>query len=386
MRLSHTLAARLALAGLVLFTGAAVAGTIALALAPTAPRWLALGPVACVAASWACAAARSRLGRVGRHPYRVLHDRTAITFRLDEEAYRQGLRRAHGRARIETIYESLGEGQETVRLQKFVSESTRLDPTRVLEEWGYACRVAGQGGGDREVSPEPHLSDSRSFQLDLKLPEPVARGQTFTVVEEMEFPADLEHEGPCLTFQVSYPTARRSVEISFEGLRPAQAGYRIDRGHGPIEAGALEVSELGDGPRISHDWGRARVGEQLVIEWAWERASLPAAPSATESLITTALARQRSMAGLLAAQTITSMETGAGAAAPEGGEESASAEEHPIIKAARARERLRQGGAGGQSRREPPAAAPRSKRPRSAREGKRPRAPGPLAPRKDGED
>lgn len=385
MRLSHTLAARLALAGLVLFTGAAVAATAALALAPAAPRWLALGPVASVAAAWACAAARSRLARVGRHSYRVLHERAAMTFRLDEEAYRQGLRQACGRARIETLYESLGEGQETVRLQKFVSEGTRLDPTRVLEEWGYACRVAGQGGGEREVSPEPRLSDSRSLQLDLKLPEPVARGQTFTVVEVLEFPADLEDEGPSLTFQVSYPTARRSVEISFEGLRPAQAGYRIDRGHGPIEVGALEVSGLGDGRRIAHDWGRARVGEQLVIEWAWDRASLPAAPSGTEGLIAAALARQRSMTGLLAAQTMTGMETGAGAAAPEGGEEAASAEEHPIIKAARARERLRHGGAGGEGRPEPPAAAPRSKRPRSEPEKNRPRAPGPSAPRKDGE-
>jgi hypothetical protein len=386
MRLSHTLAETFALAGLVLFTGAAVAGIGALAFAPTAPRWLALGSVACVAAAWACAAARSRLGRVGSHSYRVLRERTAMTFRLDEEAYRQGLRRARGSARIETLYESLCEGQEIVRLQKFVSESTRLNPMRVLEEWGYACRVAGQGGEKCEVSPEPFLSDSRSLQLDLKLPEPVGRGQTFTVVEELEFPADLEDEGPCLVFQVSYPTASRSVEISFEGLRPAEAGYRIDRGQGPIEAGALEVSEFGDGRRIVHDCGRARVGEQLIIQWAWDRASLPAVPSATEGLIAAALVRQQSMAGLLASQTITGMETGAGAAAPEGDEEIASAEEHPIIKAARARERLRYGGAGDEGRPEPPAAPAGSKRPKSARRRKRSRAPGASAPRKDGED
>ncbi len=387
MRFNHALGEIVALAGSVLFTGAAAAGVGALILAATPPRWLALGSVACVAAAFACAAVRSRLRRVGRHPYRVLRDRYAVTFRLDQEAYSKGIRQARARARIETLYESLREGQESVRLQKFVSESTRLDPKRVLEEWSYACHVAGEGREERAVSPEPFLSHSRSLELDLKLPEPVGKGQTFTLVEELEFAADLEDEAPCLIFQVSYPTASRSVEISFEGLRPAEAGYRIDRGHGAVEAGALEASEVGDGGScIAHHWERPQVGEQLVIAWAWERASLPAAPAATEGLMAAAMAGQKSMVELLASQAIAGGEMGAGAASSEGDEETTPAEEHPIIKAARARERLLYGGAGREGQPEPPAAAAGSKRPKSPRRAQRSRPPGASGPRHDGKD
>ncbi len=329
----------LTLAGSVLFAGLTAVGVGAIVFAPAPSRWLALATVACLAAAFACAVARAGLVRPARHPYRVLRDRYTLSFRTDEEPRQAGAYCARGRVRIETLFESLRDGQTSVPLQKFVTESTRLDPERVLKDWNYACRVASGGGEECEAAAHPLLSPSRSLQLDVSLPAPVAKGQTFTVVEELDFASDLDDEQPSYMFQVSYPTAVREVEISFEGLRPREPGYRIDREHGAVESGALEVADLGDGrSRVTYSWNRPQVGDELAIRWTWDPSSLPEAPPLAERLIAEALTRQGSLAEILASQAIPAAESTEPVASSEAGAKTA-AEEHPTIKAARARER-----------------------------------------------
>jgi hypothetical protein len=367
-------AAALALAAL----AAAAAGAIL--WLPQAPRWLALAAVACVAAAFACAAAGRRLHELGRHRFRVLGERYTLTIRPDEEA--KGAARARGHVRVETVYESLRDAQSSLRLQKFVAEPTRMDPVALLKDWNYACRVVGPeareapdkggpgGKEEREAAAQATLSESRSLQVEVTLPQPVARGETFTFVEDLDFASELRDGGASLTFQVSYPTRSHDVEILFEGLRPETAEYRINRGQGVAETGPLAVGDLGGArTRIVHQWRRPEVGEELALRWRWDPRSLPAQPSASETLIAEARARQAAIQERLAAQ-IEGADGTAPALAPKEAGEGGSAEDHPVIKAARAREQALSGRS--------PTPAPPSQA-RAAPEGGKPRADDPMA-------
>jgi hypothetical protein len=173
-----------------------------------------------------------------------------------------------------------------------------------------------------------------------------------------------------LTFQVSYPTRSHDVEILFEGLRPETAEYRINRGQGVAETGPLAVGDLGAArTRIVHRWRRPEVGEELALRWSWDPRSLPAQPSLSETLIAEARARQAAIQERLAAQ-IEVADATAPALAPKEAGEGGSAEDHPAIKAARAREQALHGRS--------PTPAPPSEA-RAAPEGGKPRADDPMA-------
>jgi len=345
------------------FAGASLGGAALLAALPEIPRWLALGTAVCVVLAGLCAYLWTRLRALARHPFRIRAARHRVVFR-NAAADPSGVPLAAATVSSETEFECLRSGATSLRLQKFVTEPSGLDPGRLLSDWGYQCRI-GKGGEGTRATPRPYLSSSRSLQLDLPLAEPMRAGARFTVAEELGFETLLDAPAR-LVFQPSYPAESQSVEIAFQGVRPLRARYVIERGLGEVETGALDVE---GGSRLSLVWNDAEPGQQLAVDWDWDPASLPAPLTEIERLIAAARARQREIETLLATQFSDSLsqetdgegaeahwiiraarmrEAGFGGGTPDlqgdagfvGDADDAPAEEHPIVKAARAREKL----------------------------------------------
>ena len=259
----------------------------------------------------------------GRHHVRILRDKTTITFgaRGEEGA-------VCGYIETATTYQSRRDGLTSLRLQKFITEPTRIDSTALLKNWGYRCRMENTGA----IEPVPEISESRSLMLDFTLPHPVDAGGVFTLNEEMEILCDLRNQEAVFTFQVRDPTDQRDIHMIFEGPCPENALFRLDNGHREYVEGVLEVVETERGARsLQHVWQNPHPGEELRLSWLWPGTAVAAArelaarlnPANDPELATTFASRV--MAGEI------------GLGTKGGAEEGACAEDHPLIKVARAR-------------------------------------------------
>jgi hypothetical protein len=320
------------------------------------------------------------LDEFARERFRIVRARHGLTFRADTDT---GEPLVRGHVRSGTEFESLAAGQTALTLQKFVAEPSALSANVTLAEWNYACRiVSGEAGAAEEselLSPHAAILPSRAVQLRFDLGRELARGERFTVTEELDFATD-PAERPSLAFQSPYAAEQQDFDLVFEGVRPTSAEFRIERGPGTLESGPLEIEEAGQNRwRVRAVQRRARPGDQLVLGWAWDAETLPAPLPIADRLLAMARQRREEMAALLAAGADTWSEEAAlamdavrrgesaedhfvirqarigeatiagrgsrpdlssrarGAAAPERAD-TGSAEDHPIIKAARARE------------------------------------------------
>jgi len=201
---------------------------------------------------------------------RIKRDHTTINFKPGNSDKPAEIGRAQGRIHVETRLQSLHEDLETLKIQKFISEPTAINPIGLLNEWGYAGRISTSQGGASIVQPAPQISDSRSFDLIFNLPEPMARGEIFTLTEDFSFFTDLSQPGATYVFLVRDPTRERLIDVLFEGLRPENAEITINNGHGELTILALDVEETGPGAwRIPYRWKRPGVGEELRLSWNW---------------------------------------------------------------------------------------------------------------------
>lgn len=304
----------------------AVSGFALIAVLPEIPRWLALIAMVCVALTALFAAVLSRLQALARHRFRIVSGHHAVSFRAAPPRPCGGAPKAEAKVRSEFLIEALRDGENKIRLQKFVIEPSALDPAQMLAEWRYACGIAGVAA----ALPHPFVSPSRSFQLDVPLGSPVRAGERFTLVEELVFETDLESAAR-FVFQPSYPAGGQTVELAFEGPRPFFPRYRVERPPGEPESG--EVGAMHPN-RFGFVWKSADPGEQLILDWTWDPDSLPQPMSETDRLIAEARQRQEEIKEKLAAIFTD----------PEDEESPGeSAEEHWIIRAARAREALYSG-------------------------------------------
>lgn len=305
-----------------LFAALALVAFVTLAVLPEIPRWLAMAAVICAVAAAYFAGELIRLRALVRHRFRIVSGHHVVSFRAGAPRP-SGAPSAEAKVRSEFLLEALRPGESRIRLQKFVAEPTGLDPAAMLAEWRYGCRIAGLGA----VEPQPFVSVSRSFQLDLPLETPVRTGERFTLVEELAFETELESAAR-FVFQPSYPAGEQSIELVFDGPKPFFPRYRVERP--PAEPESGEVGAMHPN-RFGFVWRSAEPGEQLILDWTWDPESLPEPVSETERLIAEARVRQEEIKQKLA--------TVFTEPAPEGppGE---SAEEHWIIRAARAREAM----------------------------------------------
>ena len=117
------------------------------------------------------------------------------------------------------------------------------------------------------------------------------------------FFTDISQPGATYVFIVRDPTRERLIDILFEGLRPENAEITINNGHGEFTTLALDVEETGPGAwRIPYRWKRPSVGEELRLSWNWAvevveaaRASLRSASSPRTILSAAADASQPSI-------------------------------------------------------------------------------------------
>jgi hypothetical protein len=302
--------------------GAGFGGLLLLLTLTATPRWLAVVTVLLAVVAASGAAWLARLQALARHPFRILAARHSISVR-HRDPDTSGVPLASVTVASETEFEPLQEGAAVLRLQKFVTEPSSLDPARLLADWRYASRI-----GADAAEPRPYLSESRSLQLDLPL---AGVSEPFTLAEELSFDTLLDAPAR-FVFQPSYPAGREEIEVVFLGPRPLRPRYRIDRGLGAVESGTLSLS---DPARLAFVWKNAVPGQQLALEWDWDAASLPAPMSETERLIAFARERQAELEKRLAVQ-FRDVEPDESDTAP--------AEEHWVIKAARLRETLYAGG------------------------------------------
>ncbi len=287
----------------VLFGALALIGTAAVLLGVPASQPLMLATLACLLACFACLSLLARRHVLMHYHVRIKRDHTTINFKPgnDDKAAETG--RAQGRIHVETRFQSLREDLETLKIQKFISEPTTINATGLLNEWGYAGRIATPQGGASILQPDPRISDSRSFDLTFNLPDPMAMGEVFTLTEDYSFFTDISQPGATYVFIVRDPTRERLIDILFEGLRPENAEITINNGHGEFTTLALDVEETGPGAwRIPYRWKRPSVGEELRLSWNWAvevveaaRASLRSASSTRTILSAAADASQPSI-------------------------------------------------------------------------------------------
>ena len=331
LRIPFPMARLLVVGGAWLSASLGLAGFAFLLTLLEAPRWLALGTAVCVALAGFCEFQWSRLRSLARHPFRVLAASHAVVFGAGSHRA-DGALIAAATVRGRTEFEQLHGGQSSIRLQKFVAEPSGLDAPALLRDWCYACGIGVATQRENPAVPQAFVSPSRSLQLDVPLPDPSApAGTRFTIAEEFSFEADLESPAR-FVFQPSYPAATQIVAIVFDGPRPVNARYRIERGLGNAESDELKTE---NGSRLGFVWNRAAAGDQLIIDWDWDPASLPRPMSETERLIAAARVRQEEMQKRLAMQF--------GELAPDDAD-TAPAEELLLIRAARQRETLYTGG------------------------------------------
>lgn len=350
--MKYPLARRLAAFGTAAFTAVAAFGLALILMAAQPAQLISLATVVAVVFAAACLAWYLRLKALGRHPFRAVSARHVIAFR-PRESRGDGVMLASATVASETDFEAIEGALKFVRLQKFVVEPTALDPQDLLQDWGYSARISGA-----ESAATPHVSPSRSLQLDVALETPPRPGARFTISENLSF--DVFLDAPArLVFQPSYPSGRQTIFIALDGPKPVNPRFRIERGLGRADSGPLASGDAG----IAFVWERATPGEQLVIEWEWDPKSLPAPQTETERLMAEARRRQAEIQEKLAVQYLEEEDFGggqgdsaarirellaSGRAANLPGDagfsddvaDTTPAEEHPIIKAARARERL----------------------------------------------
>ena len=303
------------------FAALALGGVVFIAATPEISRWPALATVAGAVLAAMSAGVLVEVRAMGRHRFRIVSAHHAVSFRA-APAVSLGGPKAEAKVRSEFLLESLRDGESNVRLQKFVVEPTGLDPADMLTSWQYACRVAGVGA----VEPDPFVSSSRSLQIDLPLGGPLRAGERFTFVEELTFENDLESAAR-FVFQPSYPAGEQSIVLTFEGPRPFCPRYRIERPPGEPETGEVGATHPN---RFGFAWRSAEPGEQLILDWTWDPDSLPKPASETERLVAAARARQEETKEKLATIYV-----------EPGGEQPPAAEsagDHWIIRAARMRE------------------------------------------------
>ena len=310
----------LAAAATALFAALTLGGVAFIVMTPEISRWPALATVGGAVLAALSASVLVQARAMARHRFRIVSGHHAVSFRT-APATSSGGPKAEAKVRSEFLLESLRDGESKVRLQKFVIEPTGLDPADMLTSWQYACRVAGVGA----VEPDPFVSSSRSLQIDVPLGGPLRAGERFTLVEELTFESDLESAAR-FVFQPSYPAGGQSIEFTFEGLRPFFPRYRVERPPGEPESG--EVGAMHPN-RFGFAWQSAEPGEQLILDWTWDPDSLPKPESEIERLMAEARTRQEEIKEKLA--TIFH---------EPGGEEmpAESAGDHWIIRAARMRE------------------------------------------------
>lgn len=352
MILRYPLARRLAVSGTAAFTALAAAGLVLIFLAVQPAQLVSLGTVVAVVFAGACLAWYLRVKAFARHPFRAVSARHVIAFR-PRESRGDGVMLASATVASETEFEAIEGGLKFVRLQKFVVEPTALDPQDLLQDWGYSARISGA-----DLAATPYVSPSRSLQLDVPLETPPRPGARFTISENLSF--DVFLDAPArLVFQPSYPSGRQTIFIAFDGPKAVDARFRVERGLGRADSGPLASGDAG----IAFVWERAVPGEQLVIEWEWDPDTLPEPRDETEYLMAEARRRQAETQERLAAQYLEEQESGAGqgdgavrireilnsgraaglpgdAGFSDDVADTTPAEEHPIIKAARAREKL----------------------------------------------
>ena len=259
----------------------------------------------------------------GRHHVRILHELSTITFRAGE---REGV--VCGHIQVATTYQSRRDGLTSLRIQKFIAEPTRIDPNALLEGWGYGCRMEGAGA----VEPVTEISESRSLMLDFTLPQPVDAGEILTLNEEMDIQCDLRNQDTAFTFQVRNPTDRRAIDVIFRGPYPESALFRLDNGHRDYVEGVLDVVETEGGFRGFHyAWNSPRPGEELHLSWNWPETVVKKARDAAERVNP---ANDPELASGFASRM---MVGDMGPGTEDGEDEGSCAEDHPLIKAARAR-------------------------------------------------
>ena len=266
----------------------------------------------------------------GRHHVHILRELSTITFRAGE---REGT--VCGHIQTATTYRSRRDGLTNLRIQKFIAEPTRIDPNTLLEGWGYECRMEGAGA----VEPATEVSESRSLMLDFTLPSPVDAGATFTLSEEMDIQCDLRNQETAFTFQVRDPTDKRAIDVIFEGPCPESALFRLDNGHRDYVEGVLDVVETESGFRgFRYLWNTPHPGEELHLSWAWPEVAVKRVREAAERINP---ANDPELASGFAARM---MAGDMGPGTDDGEDEGSCAEDHPLIKAARAKLKVGKGG------------------------------------------
>lgn len=332
----HVVKEKLLYCAAVLFAVVGTAGTFLIVFDLYFSRPLALATILGLVLGAACAAAWFNLRSLRRYCVRVLDDHTTLSFRRGDPAKRAEIGAAAGLIHAVTRFQCLRQSLDSLQIQKFVSEPSEIDPSLLLKEWNYAGRIAVRQVGPCAVQPAPQLSDSRSLLFSYRLPHPVAPGETFTLTEDMSFLCDLSKPGDFYVFQIREPTRRRTVDFLFNGLRPEKAGFRLDDGHRGYTTGRLEIEETGpETYRVSYQWKNPAVDEELRIFFTWPEEMVRAAEA------------ERAAGGLspatgeLLSAALDGEDTASASPVPElpaaAADESETAEDHPVIKAARER-------------------------------------------------
>ncbi len=281
-----------------------------------------------------------RLLAIRRHGFQVIEHTTRIVFTAHDTTTAQVT------VYESCLYQALLNGQNVLHTRKYVHQPTSISGEGLLSGWNYRVDYDPEYGDVHDnhfITPQVHLHEARALNLAFRLPRTLREGERIRLNEGFEFKSSLSKSQNSLLFPVFLPTRCRRIILVSEDLYPEEIHVKLLDGMGVPRSISVPFIETETGARQgSIDWPNLRPGQEAEISWRWSHSTVETAqrqmsqgtPDVSAELADGILA-ERLMKSTLAGDAATDAATALAADPPADDEQSA--EDHPLIKAARAR-------------------------------------------------
>ncbi len=277
-----------------------------------------------------------RLLTMRYHGFRVIEQTTQIVFKLHDATtatvtvYESGL------------YQALLDQQNRLHNRKYVHQPATMSGETLLSNLNYKVGVADDDSTkNHAIAAQADLHEARALNVTFHLPRTLSEGERIRLSESFEFKSALFQPQKSLLFPVFLPTGRRRIILLFEGVYPEEINVEVFDAMGGGRPIPVPFAETETGARRGiFDWPRPKPGQEARISWNWSPSTVETAKRHQSKVTWSTEMAGRTLAERLMKSTLAGdAATDAAAADTDlpSETEGQSAEDHPLIKAARAR-------------------------------------------------
>ena len=283
-----------------------------------------------------------RLLTMRHHGFRVIEQTTQIVFKIHDATT------ATVTVYESALYQALWDQQNFLHTRKYVHQPATMSGQTLLSNLNYKVGMAddtqSHNNKHHSVTAQADLHEARALNLAFRLPHTLSEGERVRINESFEFKSTLFQPQKSLLFPVFLPTKRRRVILLFEGVYPEEINVEVFDVVGMGRPIPVPFAETETGARRGiFDWPRPKPGQETRISWNWSPSTVETAQRHLSKTTWSAGLAEGTLAERLMKSTLAG-DAAADAATAEtlaadlpSDAEGQSAEDHPLIKAARAR-------------------------------------------------